>query len=249
MQELGPLAPRELLILRRQVLEGDIAPEAVNAMLDTAAQGVVDAADEAQRVSAADAEPPTQRELAEWIVACAPETLAETECRLATLWGLDPRRVHVVGWAFGGLVTWRDGVEFHAPADELLAAATAAASPNPLAALVTAWKSRPVEVPPNLRPDRILMTNIAQVDRQHPRAERLWRLGYAPAVHRRGQLILPGFGDPDSKGPALPLALYGLGDPSGGRPPSMRRRPPLGSPCMPPFFVARNLRPSSIPLE
>ena len=156
MQELGPLAPRELLMLRRQVLEGDIAPEAVNAMLDTAAQGVVDAADEAQRVSTADTEPPTQRELAEWISTCSPGTLAETESRLATLWGLDPGRVRVVGWAFGGLVTWRDGVEFHAPATELLAAVIAARSPNPLAALVKAWKNRPIESTPNLRPDRIL---------------------------------------------------------------------------------------------
>ena len=215
MQELGPLAPRELLMLRRQVIEGDIAAKAVNAIMDTAAQRVVDAADEALRVFADD-DPPTEDDLAEWISTCSPGTLAETESRLAALWDLDPGRVRVVGCVWGGLVTWRDGAEFVVPAAELLAAARAVAKPNPLAALGMAWKSRPIEATPNLRPDRILAASVAQVDRQHPRADRLLRM-FSPAAHQRGQLVLPGFLDPDAKGPALPLALYGLGDPNPNR--------------------------------
>ena len=214
--ELGPLSPSEFLMLRRQVVEGDIAPEAVTTMLDAAAQDVVGAADGVLRVASSDGQPPNQEELAEWFRDCDPETLAETERRLENLWGLDPGRVRVIAWAFGGLVTWRDGVEFHAPAADLLAEAKAADRPNPLAALLKAWKNRPVEVQPNLRPDRILATRLAQVDRSHPRAGRLLKL-FSPAAHRRGQLVLPGFGDPDAKGPALPLALYGLGDPKFSR--------------------------------
>ena len=62
---------------------------------------------------------------------CPPETLAEVAERLAVLWGLDPGKVRVTGWAFGGLVTWRDGVEFHAPAAELLATARNRMCPIP----------------------------------------------------------------------------------------------------------------------
>ena len=217
MQALGPLAPHELLIARRQVLEGDIAPEAVNAMLDTAAATVVKSADAALRSSHRDGRPPSQREIAEWLASSPPDSLGDIENRLAELWDLDPVRVRVVGWAFGGFVTWRNGVELHVPAAEMFDTANRLHRTNPLATLMAAWDNRPIEATPNLRPDRILATSVAQVDRQHPRAERLWRLGYAPAAHRRGQLVLPGFGDPESQGPALPLALYDLGDPKFSR--------------------------------
>ena len=45
------------------------------------------------------------------------------------------------------------------------------------------------------------------VSPSHKRAGRL----FSPAAHRRGQLVMPGFEVADSEGPALPLALYQLG--------------------------------------
>ena len=100
--------------------------------------------DEALAESAGDADPPTQSELAAWFGAgnCPPETWAAVAERLAVLWGLDPGKVRVDGWAFSGLVTWRDGVVFHAPAAELLATAKRKNVPNPLAPLVNAWLER-----------------------------------------------------------------------------------------------------------
>ena len=168
-------------------------------------------ADESLAESAGDADPPTQSALAAWMGAglCPPEVLAEVAERLAVLWDLAPKQVRVTGWAFGGLVTWRDGVEFHAPAGELLATAKKRRVPNPLAPLV---KACPVQGQANLRPDRILSAKLAMVNPSHKRAGRLLGL-FCPAAHRRGQMALPGFGFEyaDYDGPALPLALYQLG--------------------------------------
>ena len=113
----------------------------------------------------------------------------------------------MTGWAFGGLVTWRDDVEFHAPAAELLAESKQRKILNPLAPLVRAFPT-PVNGKANLRPDRILPGKLAMVSPSHKRAGRL----FSPAAHRRGQLVLPGFEVADSEGPALPLALYQLGE-------------------------------------
>ena len=49
------------------------------------------------------------------------------------------------------------------------------------------------------------------VDTSHVRAGRMMRL-FSASAHREGQLAMPGFGETDFDGPALPLALYGLGD-------------------------------------
>ena len=134
--------------------------------------------------------------------------LAEVEERLAVLWGLGPGKMRVTGWAFGGLVMWRDGLEFHAPAGELLATAKKWDMPNPLYPLV---KACPVQGQANLRPDRILSAKLAMVNPSHKRAGRLLGL-FSPAAHRRGQMALPGFELADHEGPALPLALYQLGE-------------------------------------
>ena len=187
------------------------SPETVDFLLNATAAGIISAADDALKESAGDGEAPTQHELAAWVaVDCQPETLRDVADRLAVLWGLDPAKVTVTGWALGGLMTWRDGEEWHAPAGDLLDDAKAADARNPLAPLVLGWQRRPVEGRPNLRPDRILPTKLAMVDPSHVRAGRLLRL-FSPAAHRRGQLVLPGFGDLDTNGPALPLALFGLG--------------------------------------
>ena len=77
---------------------------------------------------------------------------------------------------------------------------------NPLAPLVKAYPT-PVNGKANLRPDRILPGKLAMVNPSHKRAGRL----FSSAAHRRGQLVMPGFEVADSEGPALPLALYQLG--------------------------------------
>ena len=135
--------PPTLLIPQRPD-KTNIAPPALHAMLAEAAATVTSAADDALAESADTDDPPTQKELAAWFGAgnCPPETLAAVAERLAVLWGLDPGKVRVAGWAFGGLVTWRDGVMFHAPAAELVAAAKKKKVPNPLAPLVNAWLDR-----------------------------------------------------------------------------------------------------------
>ena len=141
--EAEQAAPPTLLIPQRPD-KTNIAPPALHAMLAEAAATVTSAADDALAESADTDDPPTQKELAAWFGAgyCPPETLAAVAERLAVLWGLDPGKVRVTGWAFGGLVTWRDGVEFHAPAAELLATAKKQNVPNPLAPLVNAWLER-----------------------------------------------------------------------------------------------------------
>ena len=81
-----------------------------------------------------------------------------------------------------------------------------------LGELVKPWAIRPRKVHPNLRPDRILPAKLGMVDSGGPRASRLLSL-FSPAAHRSGQLALPGFGllnAPDA--PALPLALYQIGN-------------------------------------
>ena len=141
--EAEQAAPPTLLIPQRPD-KTNIEPPALHAMLAEAAATVTSAADDALAESADTDDPPTQKELAAWFGAgyCPPETLAAVAERLAVLWGLDPGKVRVTGWAFGGLVTWRDGVEFHAPAAELLATAKKQNVPNPLAPLVNAWLER-----------------------------------------------------------------------------------------------------------
>ena len=55
-----------------------------------------------------------------------------------------------------------------------------------------------------------MLAKLAMVDPSHERADRMMGL-FSPAAHRRGQLVLLGFGDLDTDGSALPLALFGLG--------------------------------------
>ena len=57
------------------------------------------------------------------------------------------------------------------------------------------------------RVDRILPGSVAMIDSRDRRSGRL----FSPATHRRGQQVLPGFED-QRHGPALPLALYHLGN-------------------------------------
>ena len=81
---------------------------------------------------------------------------------------------------------------------------------HPLAPLVRAWHSRPYDVVPNRRTTgRIIPARLAQAEPSgDSRAGRLFSL----AAHSPdGQMVLPGFISPVI-GPALPLALYDLGN-------------------------------------
>ena len=205
LQERG-FAPPSLLIPQGPD-KMNVEPSTFKAMLHVAATTVTSKADDALEESAGDADPPSQSDLAAWVAHCPHYVLTEVEKRLAVMWRLKPKQVRVTGWAFGGLVTWRDGVEFHAPAAELVAEAIRRKIPNPLAPLVKAYPT-PVDGKANLRPDRILPAKLAMVSPSHKRAGRL----FSSAAHRRGQLVLPGFEFADYEGPALPLALYQLGE-------------------------------------
>ena len=199
------LAPPSAVMPKEPDKMGD-RPSLFNGVRHAKAARAFREADEALKKSAGDAVPPLQSDLAAWVGHCPHYVLTEAEKRLALMWGLEPKQVRVTGWAFGGLITWRDGVEFHAPAAELVETAQRWKIPNPLVPLVRACPT-PVDGEANLRPDRILSAKLAMVDPSHRRAGRLFR----SAAHRRGQLVLPGF-EYEHEGPALPLALYQLGE-------------------------------------
>ena len=199
------LAPPSAVMPREPDKTGD-RPSIFNGVRLAEAAREFREADEALQKSAGDAVPPLQSVLADWVGHCPHYVLTEAEKRLAVMWGLEPKQVRVTGWAFGGLVMWKDGIEFHVPAAELVDTAQRWEIPNPLVPLVRACPT-PVNGEANLRPDRILSAKLAMVDPSHRRAGRLFR----SAAHRRGQLVLPGF-EYEHEGPALPLALYQLGE-------------------------------------
>ena len=109
----------------------NVEPQTFGAMLQAAAATVRDKADKALDAAAGDTDPPSQSDLAAWVAQCPHYVLTEEEKRLAIMWRLKPKQVRVTGWAFGGLVTWRDGVEFHVPAAELGAESLRRKIPNP----------------------------------------------------------------------------------------------------------------------
>ena len=180
-------------------------PESVNFLLNTTAASVISGADDALQEST-EGKAPKQQELAAWLGAgaCPPEAMREVADRLAVLWEIEPGKVTFTGWAYGGLTTWRDGEEWHAPARDLVDISEATRRLNPLAPLLRAWeRGQPVEGRPNLLPDRILPAKLAMVDPSHERADRMMRL-FSPAAHRRGQLVLPGFERPGHRRPRAP---------------------------------------------
>ena len=135
--------PPSLLIPQRPD-KTNIAPEALHAMLTEASATVASTADDALAKSTNAKDPPTQDVVSAWLGAgyCPPETLAAVAERLEVMWGLEPGKVIVTGWAFGGLVTWCDGDIFHTPAAELVATSKKKKVANPLAPLVNAWLDR-----------------------------------------------------------------------------------------------------------
>ena len=146
VQELHDLnaAPPSLLVVKQPPML-DATAEEIRAATTEASATVIATSDEALRVTAAainpDAEPPTSLDIGAWIGECPPGALAETEARIAALYGLDPASVRVTGWAWGQIILWLNGERLGAPAGELRAAAFATGKPgtNPLGPLVRAW--------------------------------------------------------------------------------------------------------------
>ena len=80
---------------------------------------------------------------------------------------------------------------------------------SPLIHLVRAWQGRPLPVPSNTAPERILPRHGIVVEK---RVDKYGQMDLFPPYGRRGpgrQLYLPF--DPSDRGPSLPLHLYGLG--------------------------------------
>ena len=214
LQELG-VAPPSLLIPQRPD-KMNVEPQAVKAMLHEASAAVIAQADEALAVTAASVgcEPPAQSDLAAWIGAghCPPETLDEVTKRLAVLWGLAPGQVRVTGWALGGLVTWRDGVELHVPAADLLASARQRNIRNPLGPLVAACPERPTAVEALTgKQKRLFPANLGLVTSQDEADTRT--LALLSNIDPSGQLRMPDFPDVDATDGALalPVQLFDLG--------------------------------------
>ena len=168
------LAPPSAVMPREPDKTGD-RPSIFNGVRLAEAAREFREADEALQKSAGDAVPPLQSVLADWVGHCPHYVLTEAEKRLAVMWGLEPKQVRVTGWAFGGLVMWKDGIEFHVPAAELVDTAQRWEIPNPLVPLVRACPT-PVDGEANLRPVRILSAKLAMVDPSHRRAGRLFSL-------------------------------------------------------------------------
>ena len=187
-----------------------VEPSDVSLMLARASDPLIAAADKALARSCK-GDPPTQDELAAWMAdgLASEETLRDVGDQLAALAGFKPDKVRVTGWAFGGLMILRYGVQHHEPAAHMLAAAIKAKLPNPLGTLVSAWARRLEATAPNFRPDRILPARLAMAKPSDRRAGRLFSL----AAHSPdGRQVLPGFGlDAPAPDIALPLALYELG--------------------------------------
>ena len=132
-------------------------------MLDEASVTVRRAADGALAETAGENTPPRQDELAAWIGSgeCPPDVMAEVEARLEALWGLEHGKAKVTGFALGGLVTLRDGVEYLAPAGEILKDAEGRNLLNPLAPLVMAWLNPPIATEPGRHPRPIVPSAFA----------------------------------------------------------------------------------------
>ena len=88
--------------------------------------------------------------------------------------------------------------------------------PHPLTKAVRTWLGGQSQTDPNQRSDRILPTRLGMVVPTHPQAgSRLFMP--AAMADGNGQLILPGFANDVSTGPALPHGLYELGAGRGRR--------------------------------
>ena len=162
-------------------------PEAMRGLLDAAAHGAIEAADDALRASTPQgAEPPSQTELAAWMATGGAEAARDNAAgRLAALWDLEEGAVTITGWAFGGLVGRVNGAEYHAPATDVLARSEAKRVKNPLAALVRGWMPRLVPARDRSKTP-VLPASLAMVLEGDRRAK---IFSLAAHVDRHGQAV------------------------------------------------------------
>ena len=82
---------------------------------------------------------------------------------------------------------------------------------HPLGPLIASWQGQPTPATANSRSDPILPIKLAMVEPASGKTSTL----FSPAAHfhehTNRQLVLPGFGVEQVRGPALPLQLYDLG--------------------------------------
>ena len=171
----------------------------------------------------ADAEVPTTADLAVWLVRDAPPEFAEeANARLAAVLGTGAEWVvaRTVEFAFGSGGRSHGDLELRAtgglsPADVHAVWRTAPDRVrHPLGPLVRGWLERPRPgTALNLRPDPILPSGLAMAGPRCGEGPGSARLAlFSAPRHSSGDVWLPGFGEPDTTGPCLPLALYDLMD-------------------------------------
>ncbi len=194
--------------------------------LVAAAQGVTEAADEANAGTAKaqdqrnDAKvlqshsPPSRSDLAAFIDSgmCPSATLREVAERIAKLYGHKVHKVQVTGWALGGLVGWVNGVEAHWPAAELRADAKRLSTKrrrlrNPMAPLVRAFRSRPHETSLDSRPYGIIPNAAYRTPKQIELPSMPERV-LAAATIEHEDAYLPGLEPQPGPEPAWPLTLF-----------------------------------------
>ena len=158
---------------------------------------------------------PTEEELSDWVNSgdCPADAINAACGRMTALLGNDvlpPLKL------IGGVVFTR---ETTISVDALWNAYRKAVDAGdqlrwPLAPLVNTWQNPPRPVEPSKRTTaRVIPARLAMANATSPRNTRLL---FSPAAHASygpdgEQLVMPGFAQPETPSPALPLALYELG--------------------------------------
>ena len=160
-------------------------------------------------------ERPTAKELTEWVngADCPSDAIAAVCDRLTALLGYDIQPPLEIIDAM--IVASEVAVSIGDLWDEYRSAVDVGEDIRwPLAPLVNGWQQRPRPVEPSRRTtERVIPARLAMAHTSGPRNARLL---FSPAAHTSygpdgEQLVLPGFANPDTPSPALPLALYDLG--------------------------------------
>ena len=171
---------------------------------------------QADRVLAkGEGERPKATELAEWFETgdCPPEALTELCVRMTDLLG---ERVQPPLRFFGAIINCEPHFfsigDLH---DKFVKAVDAGENPLwPLAPLVAAWQHRPRPVEPSTRTTKRVTPALLAMSNAPARQN--GNMLFSPPAHATDgpdgdQMVMPGFGRPDTASPALPLALYDLG--------------------------------------
>ena len=163
---------------------------------------------------------PSLAALEAWLPECPDEAVAEANARLEPLAGQPGRwRLYPAGLRADYQLDDATVTVTVRPADVLAAwqadAEAGGELPPPLNPLIRAWHERPLPDEASRRTTgRIVPARLAQVspewaDANDGRAHLFSLAGSDPSPE--GQILLPGFSDPSTPSPSLPLELYDLG--------------------------------------